>query len=468
MNFIDLKEGIPFETTQVEFKERLNHKDSFSYLKTVCAFANTNGGFLFIGVNDTNRELNGRDIHTAEQEVNYLLANCAEHLDPNVGLDFSYLSYTEGKYQKWIVRVKVKESNQKPVLLGYQKRVTAFIRKEGRSIAATADEIRARLISSSSSSFDSFETDDHFDSKDFSVLFNSYRQENNGRELSLARLQSIGFVTENGYLTKGALLFKDSCFDPITTIHLRYWKGLDKSSDTRLDNKEMVGNLITQRKNRIDFILRHSETGIKKTLYSGEKIASYPELAIREAVTNALAHRNYFRHGMEIGVDIFDDRVEILSPGSAYGGKIRKGDKDLLSLYPWRRNQIICNVFSLLHRREKSRSGFEKIRASYHLYSSDRQPVIDCDETVFKITLFDCLYESPRDKIKQNGNQNYQKIIAFCSVPKSAAEIANHLGIQSNSSFRLKYIKPLLDSDLLFRIGKENSPKQKYTSVKPN
>ena len=171
---------------------------------------------------------------------------------------------------------------------------------------------------------------------------------------------------------------------------------------------------------------------------------------------------------MEIGVDIFDDRVEILSPGSAYGGKIRKGDKDLLSLYPWRRNQIICNVFSLLHRREKSRSGFEKIRASYHLYSSDRQPVIDCDETVFKITLFDCLYESPRDKIKKNGNQNYQKIIAFCSVPKSAAEIANHLGIQSNSSFRLKYIKPLLDSDLLFRIGKENSPKQKYTSVKPN
>ena len=74
MNFIDLKEGIPFETTQVEFKERLNHKDSFSYLKTVCAFANTNGGFLFIGVNDTNRELNGRDIHTAEQEVNYLYA----------------------------------------------------------------------------------------------------------------------------------------------------------------------------------------------------------------------------------------------------------------------------------------------------------------------------------------------------------------------------------------------------------
>ena len=97
MKFEDLKLNHPFETDQTEFKEKLNKNDYFDWLKTICAFANTKGGTLYVGVHDKTRELNGVTIDEVEREVNRLQSNDLAHLSPTVRLSFSYIDYLDGE-----------------------------------------------------------------------------------------------------------------------------------------------------------------------------------------------------------------------------------------------------------------------------------------------------------------------------------------------------------------------------------
>lgn len=461
MKFEDLKLNHPFETDQTEFKEKLNKNDYFDWLKTICAFANTKGGTLYVGVNDKTRELNGMTIDEVEREVNRLQSNDLAHLSPTVRLSFSYIDYLDGERKKWILKVDVPESYSKPVFMEYRGMATPFFRREGVSSPSTIDEIRAMLVSYNSTSYDAFVSDISYKKEDFGILNRTYSSENDGQTLSIAKLQSIGFMDDQLHLTRGALLFKDDCQDPITKIHLRYWGGFSKGGDTLIDNKIMKGNLLTLREEILSFIARHSSTGFQKKGTSGQAMESYPILALREAVTNALAHRNYFMMDTEIGLDIFPDRLTIFSPGSAYGGKTIKDSRDLLSIFPWRRNQIICDVFSLCHMMDQSRSGFEKICESYSRQPENRRPLINCDENCFQITLFDCMYQSPFSV----NDPTAKTILNFCKEPHSLSEIAAHLKMNPSSYFRKKYVTPLLIEGRLATLGKRNSPSLKYITT---
>ena len=95
------------------------------------------------------------------------------------------------------------------------------------------------------------------------------------------------------------------------------WNGLEKGSifDDALDDKEYEGNLIYLLKNATDFIKNNSKVRFaKKAQYRVDK-PDYAERAITEAIVNALIHRDYIVLGSEIHIDMFDDRLEIASPG---------------------------------------------------------------------------------------------------------------------------------------------------------
>ena len=115
-----------------------------------------------------------------------------------------------------------------------------------------------------------------------------------------------------------------------------------------------------------------------------EERSDYPYKAVREVLVNALIHRDYQILGSEIHVDIFDDRLEIFSPGGMMNGQ-RIQDMDLHHIPSMRRNQIISDVFSRLDLMERRGSGIDRILNSYAEVA--QKPAFYSDSDIFLVTL---------------------------------------------------------------------------------
>lgn len=122
----------------------------------------------------------------------------------------------------------------------------------------------------------------------------------------------------------------------------------------------------------------------------------YPDRAVLEGVVNALIHRNYMEIGSEVHIDMFDDRIEIYSPGGMVSGISLEG-KDLLKIPSKRRNPILADIFSRLKYMERRGSGFKKILADYEgqvEFDETKMPVFEANNDDFTLTLYNLNYGS--------------------------------------------------------------------------
>ena len=113
-----------------------------------------------------------------------------------------------------------------------------------------------------------------------------------------------------------------------------------------------------------------------------------------EGVVNALIHRNYMEIGSEVHIDMFDDRIEIYSPGGMVSGISLEG-KDLLKIPSKRRNPILADIFSRLKYMERRGSGFKKILADYEgqvEFDETKMPVFEAKNDDFTLTLYNLNY----------------------------------------------------------------------------
>ena len=117
-------------------------------------------------------------------------------------------------------------------------------------------------------------------------------------------------------------------------------------------------------------------------------------LAVHEAVVNALIHRDYMEVGSEVHIDIFDDRMEIYSPGGMLDGSFVQ-DLNIDQVASKRRNPVIADLFGRMHFMERRGSGFRKIRREYHRVpglSRGKEPVFTSSATSFFVTLYNLNY----------------------------------------------------------------------------
>ena len=122
----------------------------------------------------------------------------------------------------------------------------------------------------------------------------------------------------------------------------------------------------------------------------------YPDRAVLEGIVNALIHRNYMEIGSEVHIDMFDDRIEIYSPGGMVSGISLEG-KDLLKIPSNRRNPILADIFSRLKYMERRGSGFKKILADYEgqvEFDETKMPVFEADNDDFTLILYNLNYGS--------------------------------------------------------------------------
>ena len=188
----------------------------------------------------------------------------------------------------------------------------------------------------------------------------------------------------------GALIADES---PIrwSRLFCTRWNGLDKSGGTMdaLDDAEYSGSVLSLIENGEAFIKRNARMMWRKTPNSREELPEYVERSYHEALVNALAHRDYLVYGSEVHIDIYDDRLEIYSPGGMPDGSMIQ-DRDPLTVPSTRRNPVLADVFNRLGYMERKGSGFGKILNGYKAqinYTEDKRPTFRSDRYLFTVVM---------------------------------------------------------------------------------
>lgn len=469
-----------FESKKIEFKEIVSHKNYEKWAKEIVAFANTDGGKIFFGIDD---DENVVGISKEQVKIDLLYINdiCDKKMHPRVRFDFDKIKIDEDLF---VIEVKVLKNDNTPVwLTRSDEQDVIYIRRDGQSVIAHGDQIEELVLTSKRKPFDKEFTGLNYFQLKFTELLNVYQDRNNTQMvITLKQLESIDAVDSNQNISNGLMLFADNCEYKNCNVACRVWPGLSKGSSVMLDRKTFQGSVLQVLNFVRNYIKLYTKTGLVKQDKGGNTpILAYPDRAIEEAIINALAHRDYYIDGTQIDVDIFADRIQIASPGSfLLPGNAQ--DYSMRNIPSRRRNEVICKIFELCNLMESSGSGFDKIVDSYEGYKDEVQPKIYSDPAQFIITLYDLCFDKTSyvSKIKddkkeiefkspRSGNREYdRKIIEFCmNEPKSRQEIQNYIELSDRKNFVSTILNPLLDSELLLPTQKSQfAPNQKYYTNK--
>ena len=129
----------------------------------------------------------------------------------------------------------------------------------------------------------------------------------------------------------------------------------------------------------------------------------YPERAVLEGIVNALIHRNYLELGSEVHIDMFDDRLEIYSPGGMCDGT-KVQERDLMRVPSRRRNPVIADIFNRLKYMDRRGSGFKKILSDYRThpnYVEGLKTEFFSDNDSFRLVMKNNNYQVPESESKR-------------------------------------------------------------------
>ena len=360
-----------------QFKRDAN---AASLAAEMVAFSNSGGGAIFIGVDDDGsvRALSGPDV----QRINQLIGNAASTMVlPSVNPSTENVMVGDGV----VIVVTIPDGISKPymdntgaiwVKSGSDKRkVTA--REEMQRMFQTAQLVHGDDIPIATSSIADVDLD--YFRRFYSVR---YEQELDEQEQSLSSVLSNMRLSRNGLLTvTGALLFarEPQALLPVFYIKAVRYPGNDLHVTTYLDSVDISGKLQAQFDEALSFIARNlrRQQGEQGVNTIGE--LEVPKIVLEELLANALMHRDYFVSA-PIRVFIFDDRIELLSPGclpnSLTVANIRTGNSNI-------RNPILVSFASRLLPYRGLGTGILRALRVYPLIEFEN----DKDGNLFRVTI---------------------------------------------------------------------------------
>ena len=298
----------------------------------------------------------------------------------------------------------------------------------------------------------------------FSKLRERYKKWT-GNSFDEKDLVSFGLATEDGYLTNAGALIADESPIRYSRIFCTRWNGLNKSGGTfdALDDAEYEGSVISLIDNGEAFIKRNAKMMWKKTANSREEMPEYVERSYHEALVNAIAHRDYLINGSEVHIDIYDDRLEIYSPGGMPDGSNIQ-ERDPVTVPSTRRNPVLADVFNRLGYMERKGSGFAKILDNYAFqvnYTDEKKPYFRSDRYQFTVIMPNLNYGGTQDDtVNDTVNDIVNDIVKneIMSLMKNnpritITDIAKSLNISRSTVTRK--IKELKIDNYIYRIGSD-------------
>ena len=480
------------ESQNVEYKESWHDK----YLAWICGYANAQGGTIYFGIED------GTKRPVGVKNVNSLMENIPNKIRDTMGIvaDVALLR----KEGKDVIRVKVKKSMFPVCYHGEYHYRTGAVK-----MVLTGPSLTQFLLEKSgidwdaSPTFSGFKKDEHA----FTALAARYRKERKCR-LTDADFESFGLALPDGRLTNVGALFADDCPLRHSRVFCTRWNGLSMASgmmDAK-DNQEFAGGLLSMLQYAEDFVRINSRHSWHKLARTRVEFVEYPERSVHEALVNAFIHRDYLVTGSEVHVDVFDDRIEITSPGGMPGDR-KLEDFDIDCIPSIRRNPLLADMCERLRIMERRGSGFKKIFEDYaedFINPGRRNPVLESRPAYFRIILPNMIYgftdeqliaaaknpkardatpvvtpvttpvvppvvppvappvERPSETLI---NEVQRKILqVLCNDILSTSELARKVGISQAKDVRRRYLRLLLDMGLVeYTIpNKPNSKLQQY------
>ncbi len=379
------------ETTEYDKKLTLEEKKPKSWLKSVSAFANGKGGILFFGVASDDTLVGLADIQAVSEKISETIKT---RMDPIPQID---LEIQEEDSRQFII-LRVSSGVETPYYYVGDGSRTAFIRIGNESVPAGAIDLKRLVLRGSNKTYDSLPSRYPYEKYAFTKLRSVYRQRT-GKELSEADFISFGLMDDNGMLTNAGALLADESPMRHSRIFCTRWNGLDKASGVleALDDAEYSGSLVSLLQDGENFIKHNTKKRWKKAPDGRVEMPDIPERAALEGIVNGLIHRDYLELGSEVHIDIFDDRMEIYSPGGMFDGSfVQNLDTDHVPSR--RRNPIIADIFSRMNYMERRGSGFKKIKDDYHRavnFRPELEPEFYSDATSFWVTLYNLNYNMP-------------------------------------------------------------------------
>ncbi len=339
------------ECTSYDFKEMLERKKVKSWLKSVSAFANTDGGSLFYGVNDEGEIVGLKNV---QADADFISEMIKARLDPVPEVQLIPIEH-EGRS---LLEVKVKAGVLTPYYYYQDGTRTAYVRVGNESVECNSQQLLSLVLKGTHMTWDSLPTQVDANKHSFIILANTFREQTH-QEWNDKYLESFGLVTSDGKLTNAGLLFVDNCTVFQSRIFCTRWTGLYK--DDAISSVEHRANLVLLLKYGMDFIKNYTMSGWVKMPNYRLNLPDYSDRAIFEGLVNHLIHRDYTVMGGEVHIDIYDDRVELVSPGAMPDGT-QIQDRDIYNVPSIRRNPVIADMFTQLDYMEKRGSGLRKMR----------------------------------------------------------------------------------------------------------
>ena len=247
---------------------------------------------------------------------------------------------------------------------------------------------------------------------------------------------SFGLANEQGYLTNAGALIVDESPTICSRLFCTRWNGLNKRGGIidAFDDAEYSGSVISLIDNGEAFIKRNAKKMWRKTANSREEMPEYVERSYHEALVNAIAHRDYLIYGSEVNIDIFDNRIEIYSPGGMPDGSVIQ-ERDPLMVPSTRRNPVLADIFNRLGYMERKGSGFGKIIGGYEFqinYDESKKPSFRSDRYQFTVIMPNLNYDVPQDVPQDLMDVQIIKLIRN-DKKISTEKIADVLGVSTKT-----------------------------------
>lgn len=411
--------------------------------KEIIAFANCEGGTVYVGVADDGKVLGVENADECALQISNMVRDAVK---PDVTMFIHYETLEcDGKA---VVAVNIQRGTNRPYYLAKKglRPEGVYVRQGYSSVPATDTAIRQMIKETDGDSFENMRSINQ------ALTFEAIKKEFEKRNVVFEQpqMQTLKIVSADGIYTNLGLLLSEQCPH---TIKVAVFEGINQN--VFKDRREFSGSLMQQLNEVYDYIDFHNQTHATFRKLLRIDTRDYPEVAVREALLNTLVHRDYSFRASTL-ISIYDDRIEFVSIGGLLPGLELD---DLMMGVSVCRNPHLANVFYRLQLIEAYGTGMKKIMGAYA--NALVQPKIKTTNNAFKIILPNVNFTPKAAEVHKDFEKaanlaldsNEEKVLQFLREHLMITRKETQTLLEVSQSTAGRILKAMVDSGRIKQIG---------------
>lgn len=411
--------------------------------KEIIAFANCDGGTVYVGVADDGKVLGVENADECALQISNMVRDAVK---PDVTMFIHYETLEcDGKA---VVAVNIQRGTNRPYYLAKKglRPEGVYVRQGYSSVPATDTAIRQMIKETDGDSFENMRSINQ------GLTFEATKKEFEKRNVVFGQpqMQTLKIVSADGIYTNLGLLLSEQC---LHTIKAAVFEGINQN--VFKDRREFSGSLMQQLNEVYDYVDFHNQTHAKFRKLLRIDTRDYPEVAVREALLNTLVHRDYSFRASTL-ISIYDDRIEFVSIGGLLPGLELD---DLMMGVSVCRNPHLANVFYRLQLIEAYGTGMKKIMGAYA--NALVQPKIKTTNNAFKIILPNVNFTPKAAEVHKDFEKaadlaldsNEEKVLQFLREHLMITRKETQTLLEVSQSTAGRILKAMVDSGRIKQIG---------------